>query len=546
MTRRVLMVWLDAYDPAIAEALIAEGRLPAIARLARQSARFAIDHGMAKQTGLGGEHVSAGLAPEAAGRHSGLHFNAARYLAWQEGVHLPPFAASLKARTVVFDAAYFDMARAPNARGLIDWGGHDPGSAPQSRPEGLRAEIEARFGAYPREWVYGRAWHSAERARGMGAALARGADMRAAAACWLLQERLPDWDLAIVGVAELHTATEALWHGWDKSHRLAALDSAASAREALIAVYEAVDRLIGRLAAAFPDAIIAAFALHGMGVNRSDVAGMVLLPELLFRHRFGRALLRGRAEWDTAAGGLPRPVGDDWAETIRGGFDAAGPGAPPFKPRGFERFFLRDPAPLYAPLWPQDGAPVWRNPIDWQAANWYRAFWPRMRAFALPTFYYGRVRINLAGREAKGRVSRARYEAACDAIERLIGECRDLHTGEPVVENFARAGRDAAPSLGPTECDLGIFWRDATLGFVHPRFGRIGPVPYNRVGGHTGGPGVFYLCGPGIAAGDYGAADAFDVAPTAIDLLGEARPARLSGTSLVPRLAAETPRAAAA
>ena len=61
-SRRVLLVWLDGYDPVTGDALMAEGRLPALQRLNAASARFALDHGDARWTGLAGEGIWIGLA----------------------------------------------------------------------------------------------------------------------------------------------------------------------------------------------------------------------------------------------------------------------------------------------------------------------------------------------------------------------------------------------------------------------------------------------------------------------------------------------------
>src|SRR4029079_17101213 len=102
----------------------------------------------------------------------------------------------------------------------------------------------------------------------------------AAAAAWLLRDRLPDWDLGIVVISELHSASEALGHG-RPSHPLSGVPSAPAAAAGLRAVYRAVDRLVGELEAALSDVTLVAFNFHGMGANYSDVAGMVLLPELL-------------------------------------------------------------------------------------------------------------------------------------------------------------------------------------------------------------------------------------------------------------------------
>ena len=58
-----------------------------------------------------------------------------------------------------------------------------------------------------------------------------------------------------------------------------------------------------------------------------------------------------------------------------------------------------------------------------------------MPAFALPSFYDGRVRINLIGRESKGIVELSEYEEICTQLEATIRACRDVCTGQPVVTN---------------------------------------------------------------------------------------------------------------
>jgi len=40
--------------------------------------------------------------------------------------------------------------------------------------------------------------------------------------------------------------------------------------------------------------------------------------------------------------------------------------------------------------------------LFYQPAIWYKPFWPQMKAFALPSFSEGYIRINLQGREPEG------------------------------------------------------------------------------------------------------------------------------------------------
>jgi predicted AlkP superfamily phosphohydrolase/phosphomutase len=304
--RRVLAIGLDGYEQSLGDKFMAEGVLPGLTALRNRSARFLLDHGAAARSGLAWEQVSSGQSPEATGRWSAVYFNSDSYQVWQEGTSLAPFAALLDARTVIFDPPYFDLHLAPSVRGVTNWGAHDPGVAFGGRPAELADEIRSRFGANPaQECMYDVVWPSRERTRELGDLLVHATELRARAAHWLLQERCPDWDFGFVVAGEIHSAIEALWHGIDPTHPLHSVPSAAEAADGLRNVYRATDALVNDLVAAFPDATVVAFSMGGMGPNRSDVASMVLLSELLYREVFHRPLLRLRESWTNAPGGIP-------------------------------------------------------------------------------------------------------------------------------------------------------------------------------------------------------------------------------------------------
>ncbi|MGE5722776.1 MAG: hypothetical protein ACM3YM_09970, partial [Sphingomonadales bacterium] len=156
MHRRIMMIGLDGFDPLLAEGLIAAGRLPTFERFRDAGMTVALEHGSARRTGLAWEHVSTGLSPEDANRWSAVNFDPRTYRAVQLPTRSLPFPARIDLPTVVFDAPYFDLARAPEVRGIVNWAAHDPGVAQTARPEALANEIDRCFGAYPaREWIYG-------------------------------------------------------------------------------------------------------------------------------------------------------------------------------------------------------------------------------------------------------------------------------------------------------------------------------------------------------------------------------------------------------
>ena len=413
-------------------------------------------------------------------------------------------------------------------------------------PPELLTELDSRVGAYPTpQWTYGIPFPSTPRTEAMGEDLSRALDVRAEAARWLANERFGDWDLFIAVSGEVHGAVEGLWHGVDPDHPFHGHPSAPAAGRALLEIHRALDRMVGDLVAAAGDASIVAFAMGGMGANHSDVPSMVLLPELLYRHAFGEPLLTLPSEWTAAPRSLPildAELGWDRANRAWAPEPAAAPAPPESGVSAAVRSFARRlPPPVknairkLRPSAPRraNGGAGHRLGLKWQPALRYRTHWPKMPAFALPSFYDGRIRINLKGRERDGLVEPSRYEETCRDLEALLGECRNPRTGEPMVESFERASTRDPLALTSSEADLLVIWRGVAAALEHPRLGLIGPVPLRRTGGHTGPHGLACVAGPGVEAGDRGVRSSFDVVPTIVRLLAVESPARLSGTSLL-------------
>ncbi len=503
--RRLLAIGLDGFERRVAEPLVRDGRMPCLAALLGTSARFDLDQGEALYSGLGWEQFATGCAPPDYGRYSAVDFDPQRYLARQRDTRHAPFVAGIDAHTLVFDVPYLDLRRVEHGSGLVNFGAHDPGVSCHARPASLVTEVRRRFGAYPaKRWIYGFSWPSAAATRAAGEALVEAVEQRARIGRWLLTERFDNWQLALFTVAELHSAIEPFWHGVDAGHPLHHAESAAAAREALEAVYRAVDRLLAQWTD-LPGVELAVFSMHGMGGNHADLPSMLFLPELLYRRRFGEAAFQVPSSWSDTAG---RPVmlaaDADWSSRLLACIEPRHGGVP---------------SPLET-----SGA------LAWMPASAYRGAWPEMDAFALPSFYDGRVRVNLAGREARGRVEPASYQACLDAVVADVEAARDWRSGEPVVASVSRHRGDPM-ALAPSDADLCIRWRGYADGWQHPRFGHVGPAPFRRTGGHQG-PGLALLRDMGLPVGDHGMASAFDVAPTLLRRLHQAPPTPFSGAVL--------------
>jgi predicted AlkP superfamily phosphohydrolase/phosphomutase len=538
--RRVLAIGLDGLEETFADRLMAAGEMPALAELRKRSACFRLDHGAAQRTGLAWEHFASGLSPEAAQRWAAIEFDPATYRTWQEGARFVPWWTALDRRVVVFDTPYVDFRKAPGTKGIIGWGAHDPGTATAGRPHGLLREFLGRFGRYPSEWTYKTPWPSAAYARTMGDVLSRAVDTRTRAAQWLARERLPEWDAFIAITGEAHGSVEGLWHGVDPDHPLYKHSSAQAAGGALLDVHRALDRMIAALVRSAGDAAIVAFTMGGMGANHSDVPSMVLLPELLYRHELGRQLLTVPARWRESPSEVPiLDEDDDWV--ARGRSWVPQRGAKQSALERMARSLVKDWPVLRAGLkgiratvrsFRGASAPV-TLPLDWQPAQHYQEYWPRMRAFALPSYYDGRIRINLRGRERDGVVAASQYDRICEEIATLLNECRNPRTAEPVVAFIERPSAGDPMRIGGSQGDLIVVWRGVVTAFEHPDLGLIGPVPIRRTGGHTGRYGMAYIATTEVRVGDLGVRSSFDVAPTIAELLGCPPIPSMSGTSLL-------------
>jgi predicted AlkP superfamily phosphohydrolase/phosphomutase len=315
--------------------------------------------------------------------------------------------------------------------------------------------MEARFGLHPvfginayAEWHYtpddfifrkGRHRTGAEEAK-LTAALEKGANTKGDLLAALLAEQ--EWDLFLAAFSESHSVGHQLWHLHDPDHKRFDSSRREQVGDPVLRVYQALDAQIGRLADEAPDhALLLIYLSHGMGVSYD---GTDLLDEVLER-------LDGM------------PSGANGA-AVRGMVK-------PFLPR------LRDVAIRI-------GIP---DRIRFAISGWLRGDQAQARArrrfFHEPnnTVYSG-IRLNLIGREPRGRVRPEDADQVCAELTRELMALVNADSGGPVVSAVHRLDQHHRRAADDCMPDLLIEWhRNAPIERVSST--RVGTVrtPYNRI-----------------------------------------------------------------
>jgi len=543
----VIALGLDAADPVLIEKWMAEGRLPNLARL-RAGGAYGRLHSTVALNGQVTEafateplwvDFATGRKPTRTGAWDSMVFDARRYSIRNLDDGSPAFdrtapfyALGEDCRVAVLDLPMTRLSADVHGAQVLGWGGHFPHTRSESAPPELLGELIARHGANPVLYQDDGIWWDARYVRWLDRALTDSVAARTRLMRDLLARE--SWDLFLGVYSEPHTAGHDVYVYSQADHPLNAVVPNPVGLDLLRRTYEQVDAGIGEIVANAPaDASIVCFSLHGMGPNYSDQLSSVMLSEALYRMSFpGQAALAPGIVGAPLPPPVTRPHRGAWITELWTRHVAVGPARRLMRAYLPRRMLRHDCNGLASPF-TQDAR---ATSMSWHPSMWYRPLWPTMKAFALPGFTKGRIRINLRGRDRDGIVDAADYAAVCNDIERLLRRLRDARTGEPIVKNVLRTRRyplDADPLL--PDFDLDVLWHERVTDVIDsPDVGRIGPIPHFRAGGHWN-RGFVLASGPGIAPGSaLRTGEAVDLAPTLLALMGRDGPADFDGRSLLP------------
>jgi predicted AlkP superfamily phosphohydrolase/phosphomutase len=329
---------------------------------------------------------------------------------------------------------------------------------------------------------------------------------RVAAFRYLVDELVPDWNLAMVHIQSTDTVQHAAYCWMDANDRRFSRDEYGRIGE----FYQAVDEEVGRLMGDFGDerTLVVILSDHG----HSSVYKTINMNAFL--SQVGLLQLHGHGQSASTSTWLRRTM--RWALRL-------------------------DRWNLNKALLPKRI----RRPLLERLSQGQMIDWNHTQVYMITGWVYAHLHLNLRNREPQGIVDPADYEKVrTQAIEALL-EFTDPATGEPVVANVLRREEvfsgpylDHAPDLLVVprpgyEFSASVF-QDTDAIVRHNRLGR------DHMGSHTM-DGILIVSGPGAVNTRFREARLVDLFPTVLAWLNVPVPAYTDGRVLLEALAEPIP-----
>ena len=306
------------------------------------------------------------------------------------------------------------------------------------------------------------------------------------------------WDFFMVVYRGTDEMAHAFWHHLDATHPAHDPERSPAFRDAILEYYQQVDRYVGQfLDAAGPDVTVFIMSDHGAGPLYKDV----YLNEWLRQEGY---LVSSRQE-NLGGRQLLAYLGVTRDEVSR---------------------LLRSVGLGRLERWIKD---VLGDRIEWLPRNRHGSLqdtvdWSQTRAYSFG--YHGQIYINLQGREPRGIVPPAEYEALCSEIETALRGFVDPEDGEPVVSAVYHGTQVFHGSQKAYAPDLVVMMRDLAYITRHGHeFGADGgkvlePSTTHETGSHRL-DGLLIAAGPAIQPrpGAQPETSILDLAPTMLHIL---------------------------
>jgi predicted AlkP superfamily phosphohydrolase/phosphomutase len=547
----VIVIGLDAADPGLIEKWISQGYLKNLKKI-REGGIYGRLNNTVNYCGIPTEYSTTeplwatfgtGCRPHKTG-----YWDTTKYYQENYGIvcdivkscydykEFPPFyALGEDYKVAVFDVPVTVLSDKVNGVQILGWGGHYPYTVSDSQPSNIFPEIISKYKKNPVLHNDNGMWWEKDYIKSMQEALKTSIDGHKKIAIDLLKQQ--NWDLFMMVFGEPHTVGHDMYNYSQPDHPLYPyLTNNGTTPDPVLETYQQIDRAIGEILKEAPeDAYVLCFSLHGMTANYTDLLSMAVLPELLYRHSFPGKVALAPGKVGTEPGPIvTKPIRNSWPGEIWSQVYEPNPIKKFFRTWTHKKFLRGKKHGLLSPYSLLDEPKEQEIDMPWVPGTWYSSLWPEMKAFALPAFTNGHIRINLKGRDKDGIVEPSEYDALCDEITEILYRLKNGRTGEPLVKHVARTRKSPLendPKL--PDSDLVVVWNQPITDVVDsPDLGRIGPLTHARAGGHTS-QGFLMAMGSGIAPNsDLTHGETVDLPATILELLGAPIPNYFEGKPL--------------
>jgi predicted AlkP superfamily phosphohydrolase/phosphomutase len=478
MSRPVVVIGLDSADRNLVSRWCDSDDLPVLRSIRDRG----ISGVLTTPPGLGDDAVWASFYTAVSpGRHGRYHHRQLRPGSYTvdnfRDVRHEPFwdALSRAGRKVaIVDVPKCPLSKVLNGIQVTDWLVHGRDHTTNSCPSEVAPDLLRRFGddrtdRQPEYWCFVEELPTKQHEAFVERLL--DSIQRKTLGVFDLLER-DAWDLFLVVFKEAHCAAHQLWHPVDPNHPEHPTELQSHSQRLVKQVYQALDTAIGKLLAHLgveTDVIV----FSDLGMTR-NVTGEHLLDEILL-------LLDGSISLSA------------WQHL-------------------------------------QNLSKRWRNSrVERATALVNRQLYQYRSAFQVEhNEISGAIRVNVRGREPRGRISPGpEFEAYLDQLERDLLDLVDPDSGEAIVSKILRADEAFAGEHRDLLPDLFVLWNRTSpiTGAASAKIGEVRmPSPRWRVGNHAS-DGFFFACGPSMPGGrNPEPTSIMDLGPTIGRLLGVSIP----------------------
>lgn len=537
-----IVIGLDSAEPTFIEALMASNELPNMQRIRAEGAYGLLDNFDVYTAELPWTTFATGAMPARTGYWTPLkyhtNYDVTTRAAYEYDDYQAFYALGKEYKVCSFDVPQVRLQKNLNGLQINAWGAHSPQVDQEAnQPHELEALLQ-KHGRHPGLHCDYAHVLNMSKVRRVYEVLMDGIQRRGNICVDLLDKE--SWDLFVTVFGEPHGGGHNFWQFLPDHplHEAEIPGQEMLPENPLKNIMIAIDSAIGKIVDSAPEnANIVVFSAHGMGPNTMDLPSTFFLPEMMYRYHFNQPALGvsvknnavvtkqiwgnwERHVWNTASRGnlfvraLRRVLPTRWYNRLEPYFEVGSDDFPLNPHQAYERY----------------------HPRPWfQTTLWYAHLWKDMKAFALPSFSDGYVRINLKGREKNGIVNPEDFPKVIREVSEFLSGITCSRTGIKMVKRLEHTrvtGFETDPKL--PDADIVIVWQEefATDSVEHTDYGKIGPVPHFRAGSHRH-TGFIMAKGPAIKAGhNVVGGHALDIAPTILSLMGIKRPEYMEGKPL--------------